>query len=139
MVDFAEVNYLLVVIAGLAIMILGAIWYSPPVFGNIWMKYAGVSKGDIDKVKPKMPLYYLGGFVTALVTAFVLFHFVEFVNAVTVSDALQLAFWLWLGFSATQTLGGVLWEMKKMPWFWINALYNLVALGLASTILTLWR
>src|SRR3989338_6728708 len=104
-----DVNYLMVFVAGVAGMVVGAVWYSPGVFGKVWMHAAGVTMGDMEKCKGKMGWYYLCGFVVQLVTAFVLAHFVEYVNAVTVSDALELAFWIWLGFSATQTIGGVLW------------------------------
>jgi len=66
-------------------------------------------------------------------------QFVEYANAVTIADALQLAFWTWLGFSVTQTIGGVLWEMKKLSWFVVCASYNLVIFGIGAVILTMWR
>jgi hypothetical protein len=38
-----NINYLAVVAATLSTMIVGSIWYTPKVFGNYWMKKAGVT------------------------------------------------------------------------------------------------
>ena len=42
------VNYLAVVVAAVVALVIGFIWYSPPVFGNRWMAYlvAGVHGDD---------------------------------------------------------------------------------------------
>src|SRR3989337_3239270 len=41
-----SVNYLAVVVAAVASMIIGAIWYSPRVFGKMWMRLTGNTMGQ---------------------------------------------------------------------------------------------
>ncbi|HUP21048.1 MAG TPA: DUF1761 domain-containing protein [Gemmatimonadota bacterium] len=41
--DFSQVNWLAVVAAGLADMVVGALWFSPVLFGKAWMRGAGVT------------------------------------------------------------------------------------------------
>ena len=38
------VNYLAVVVAAVVALVIGFIWYSPPVFGNRWMAYLGTTR-----------------------------------------------------------------------------------------------
>ena len=42
-----------VIIAAIASMILGMIWYHPKVFGNLWMKLTGVTNKDREEQKKK--------------------------------------------------------------------------------------
>ncbi len=85
-----------------------------------------------------MTVQYSLGFLSQFVMATVLAHISGFVLVIYVSEALQLAFWLWLGFLATTMLGTVLWEMKSPKFYAINAGYWLVVLMLMSVILTVW-
>lgn len=43
-----EMNFLILLLAGLIPMIIGFIWYNPKVFGNTWMKAADMTE---DKMK----------------------------------------------------------------------------------------
>lgn len=47
MVNLAEVNYLAVLIATVATMALGFLWYSPVLLGNAWVKQRGMKMEDI--------------------------------------------------------------------------------------------
>lgn len=71
--------------------------------------------------------------------AYVLAHFLRYLGAGGGRAAVEAAFWLWLGFIATVTLGGVLWEGK--PWkLWIfNNGYQLISLAVMAVILVKWR
>lgn len=134
-----EVNYLAVLVAGISAMVLGSIWYSPMLFGAVWMKESGVSKQQIDAAKKKgMALSYILNFIAALVTAYVLAHFLYYTNAATVTAGLQTAFWIWLGFIVTVLLGSVLWESKSCKYFLINVVYHLASLLAMSAILVAW-
>ena len=132
------INYLAVFIAAVATMVLGSIWYSPMLFGKIFMKECKMSEKDKKNGMKGMTSNYIIMFGTALVTAYILAHFVDYVEATSLSAALMLAFWIWLGFYATSELGSVLWEQKSMKYYAMNVGYHLVNLGIIATILTLW-
>lgn len=132
MIGFEGINLLAVLIAGLVSFVLGGIWYSPLLFGNTWMKLAGVKKEKKDQF---MWLRYLVYFIGLLVMSFVLAHFLIFTSAMSYVDGLVTVFWLWLGFIAPISIGCVLWEKKSINLFVLNNAYNLISLGLMSIIL----
>jgi hypothetical protein len=132
MIGFESINYLAILVAGLSAFVLGSLWYSPLLFGDLWTKLAEIKKAKKDKYMWLRFLIYLIG---QLVMAFVLAHILIFAAAVTYVEGLITAFWLWLGFIAPITIGGVLWEKKSISLFALNNAYNLIALGLMATIL----
>ena len=48
-----EVNYLAVLVAAIVNMVVGALWYSPLLFGKAWMKLTGFNKKQLKKAKEK--------------------------------------------------------------------------------------
>lgn len=136
--DFSLINWWAVLVAALAYMGLGSLWYGP-LFGKQWMAYVGISEESMKKM-PLTPLQaIIGGFVTACVMATVLSFASLFFAATTLMHALLLAVWVWLGFVATTQAGSFLWEGKPFGLFVINASNSLVALVIMSLILVLWR
>lgn len=133
-----DLNLWAVLVSGLAAYVLGALWYSPLLFGKAWVHLMGWSHEQMEHHKKGAAKGYLVGLVTALLTAFVLAHVVYYTNADSWQTGLESGFWMWLGFVATVQLGGVLWEGKKFPLFLINTGYNLVSLLIMGVILAVW-
>ena len=133
-----SINYLAVVGAFIASMIIGSLWYSPLLLGKPWMK---LMKWDEKKMKDKPEgagMSMVGMALLSLLMAYILAHFVDYVAARSFLDAIILSIWLWLGFIVPTLASQSLFE--KRPWglFWISAAYYLVSLIVMSTILTLW-
>lgn len=135
------VNYLAVLLAAIASMPLGFLWYGP-LFGKPWMKMMGITPEKAKEMKKKnMTKEYVMMFVGSLLMAFVLSHALIFAKAYLhetgISAGLQTGFWNWIGFVAPVTIGAVLWENK--PWkLWIlNTGYFLVLLLIQGIILSL--
>ena len=42
-----NINFLALLLAALSTLVVGFIWYNPKVFGNIWMKEAGLKQEDM--------------------------------------------------------------------------------------------
>jgi hypothetical protein len=126
------VNYIAVLAAAVASMVLGFLWYGP-LFGKMWMKLMGVKEmGD----KSQMPKNYAIVFVGSLVTAYVVSVFLVLTNMTTLTGALTLAFWAWLGFQAPLLVGSVLWEGKSWNLYCLNAVYWLVNLLVIASVLS---
>jgi hypothetical protein len=133
------VNYWTVLIGGVVSMVLGALWYSPVLFGNQWMKLMGFSEKDLEKAKKKgMGKTYFANFVAALVTAWVLAWFIGIAGASTLGEGVIVGFWVWLGFNAAVLLGGVLWEGRPFNLYLINVSYWLLNFILVGGILGAW-
>ena len=133
-----SINFLAVVAAAIANMVIGAIWYSPAVFGKMWMKSAGISQKDVEAQKKAMQKVYGFAFVGALIMAYVFAIIINLTAATTVVEALQIGFLAWLGFVATVSLSSVLFEGRKQELYLLNNGYNLISLLVMSLILVLW-
>ena len=134
----ATINYWAVLVSAVASMVLGSLWYGP-LFGKMWMGLMGITRKQMQEGKKKsMTGTWIAAFVSTLVMAYVLSHFVDYLGAVDLNGALQLAFWMWLGFVATVQLGSVLWEGRPVKLYILNSVYYLVNLSVISVILTLW-
>lgn len=130
-----EVNYLTILVAAAASMVLGSLWYGP-LFGKQWMALMGFTKEMLEKEKPNMGKLYGAQAVASLVMAYVLFHFTA--PAENLSMALEWTGWIWLGFVATITLGNVLWGGRpKALWVLENA-YYLLSLLIMTAIMYSW-
>ena len=131
------INIMAVIAAAMAGHLLGAVWFSQKAFGKAWMEGSGQHPKPQD-AHPKMGKLLAMSFLGTLVTSYILAHFVDYVAATDASGALSLAFWTWLGFFATSTLGSVLWDCKKSSWWLVMNGYYFVQLSIMSLILALW-
>lgn len=132
-----DINYAAVIVAALASFVLGWLWYSPALFGKSWMRLSDITPTTEQK-KKGMTQGMLFGLIAALVMSYVLAHFVDFARATTAAGGAQAGFWSWLGFVATVTLGGVLWEGKKWGLWALNNAYQLLSLLIMGIILAVW-
>ena len=139
MLQQVSINYLAVLVAAIASMVIGFIWYGP-LFGKMWMRMMGFDKKKMDEAKKKgMGKTYALAFLTSLIMSYVLAHFVSYLQAMTIADGAILGFWLWIGFFATTQLGMVMWEGKPVKLYILNTLHYLVTLIVMASILAVWR
>jgi len=158
-----EFNYLAILVAAVAPIILGFIWYNPKIFGNAWMREAEMTP---DKMKNgNMPVIFILTLVFSFILAF-------FLNQLTIHQmgAIQLvggdpalakpsfeAFMADYG-TAYRTfkhgaLHGVLagvfiafpiiaingmFERKRWKYIFINSGYWIVSLAIMSAIICGW-
>jgi hypothetical protein len=123
-----------VVLAAVAAMVIGSVWYARPVFGNAWIKLV---KLDEKKMKAGAGKSMFGAAVMSLLTAYVLAHVTYlsqyFYGVSFQSAAISTAFWLWLGISFTMVVTHGLFEQRPGKLIALNAgsqLASLLAMGL---------
>lgn len=131
------INYLALIVAGAANMAIGMLWYGP-LFGKKWMALSGFTEESMKQMPLKPWQAMVGGVFISLITAYFLLLFVVGWTA-SITGALVLAFWVWLGFVVTTQAQGFLWEGKPLSLFIINTTYSLVAYGVMASILFLWQ
>ena len=120
---FSDINLVAVVLAAVANMVLGAVWYSPPVFGKAWMDLAGVTTQKIKDAEPHVWKYYFLGFVNSVIMALVLAYLLV-LTAASLTTGFFIAFLVWIGFVATISMNAVMWGGRaKKLWFLDNAYY----------------
>ena len=130
-----EVNYLAVIAAAVATFALGALWYSPALFGKAWQREAGVTE---EKMKTSnMALIFGLTFVLSLIAAGVF--------ALFLGPRPPMALGLGAGFSAglcwvAASLGiDYLFERKSLKLWLINGGYHTLQFTIIGLILALWH
>lgn len=136
--DDITLNFAAILVAAIVNMVIGALWYSPLLFGNIWVKAMKFNKAEL-KADKYMGVRYAVAFLMGLLMVFVLAHYVDANEATTPSMGAQAAFWPWLGFMVPVLAGDILWNSKPFSVFVINASHYLVALLTAGVILAVWQ
>ena len=137
MIAQVNVNFWAVLVAAIASMVVGFIWYGP-LFGKSWMKLMNIDMNKTKDKKKGMGKMYFITFIASLITGYVLAHIISYTQSTTVSDAALAAFWNWLGFMLPLLIGSILWEGKPAKLFFINAVYWLVNLLVMASILVAW-
>ncbi len=130
-IDLSEINYLAVVVAGLAHMLVGLVWYSKRLFGEAWMS---LTHATLEPAVRWMPFAAAGH----LAIAFVLALLIRFAGGPTLTAGIVLGLLAWIGFVVTLELGELVWEKIPFRLFLIRAGEHLVALSAAGAILGAW-
>ena len=130
----SSVNLLAVVVAAIASMVIGMLWYGP-IFGKQWIAHMGIKTKDMASMKKGAGKKSAQGFISTLVMSYVLAHFIAFTQAATIAEGAVIGFWLWLGFVATVTAGSVIWERRSKDLYFLNNAYQLVSLAVMGAIL----
>ena len=65
-------NLVAPIVAALAAMVIGSVWYSPLLFMKVWMKEAGLDRQDEACSKEGAAKAMAGQLVTSLIMAYVL-------------------------------------------------------------------
>ncbi len=133
------VNYIAVVVAGVAIFMIGGVWYSA-LFRKQWIAAQGWTEADMKAAATgNMAGMYVSQFVTSMVAAWVLAVIMNhFVDLTPLRGAL-VGVLCWLGFTATVVYSNVVWNMKPKRLWVIDAGYYLIAYAVAGVILAVWR
>jgi hypothetical protein len=128
------IHYLAVVVAAVAAFVASSVWYI--VFGK---ELAKVSSAFAEAIQKPQPWKMLVVMVQSLVLALVLAYFLGRIGNVDWMGAVRVGVLLWIGLSAMQWVGSILWE--KVPWKMaaIHAGDWLVKLVLIAVIVGVWR
>ncbi len=133
---FSDINLFAVLLAAVAYMGIGAAWYSPILFGNLWMQERGIKPGEISAEAAKKAM--LSMIVVALVMATGLALILNKLNITTVDGALESGLLLWAALTAPPLATAVLYENQSIKVYVISVAYHLVATLTMAIILAAW-
>jgi hypothetical protein len=133
-----HINWLAVVVALVASMVLAKTWFTPKTFGNPWRKYTGVTPADSKKAgKKPIILTLFANIVTVVALAAAITICSVFFQNSSVWLALVVGFIAWLAFSATTLATHNAFEQKPQNLTLINNGYQL-ALFLIISLIVGW-
>ena len=129
------INHLAVVVAALSDFVVGALWYSPLLFGKPWMKANGFTPEDLKKGNPAVT--YTVVLVLSLVISYILALFLGTPD----TDATRgLTVGVYAGVLAVCAMTVIaLFEKRSLGYILVNSGYILVGFAVKGLILGAWR
>jgi hypothetical protein len=135
------INLWSVLVAAIASMVVGFLWYSPLLFARPWMVLMGYDPEDKAKLKEMQKgaaKMYALAFVASLVSAAVLAKIIAITTVNSAFYGMKIGFAVWLGFVTTVQLTQVLFAKQPAKLYLINTGYQLVCYLAMGAILTVW-
>lgn len=133
------INFWPVLVASIVSFGIGAIWYSPFLFGNKWKALVNIDEESEEQNRENGSLrYYVIHFIATIVTFSVFAFFVSAFSANTWVDGAFLGLLAWIGFTATEAVGTLIWEKKPFKLVLINTSATLISLLVGGAIIGGW-
>ena len=128
------VNLVAVVVATIAVMVFGFVFFLPQVFGARWLALIG-RPGEQMRPGPE----FVVSIVAAFVNAWTLAVLARSIDASTISDGLVLGALVGVGFFGAAFAANTV--ISKRPWslFAIDAAHGLIGQMIMAAIVAAWR
>jgi hypothetical protein len=133
--ELAEINFLAVFAASMTSFLIGGLWYSPLMFGNIWMEENNFSRDDIKKrnIGKIFSLSFLITLLIGLLLAIFLGPEADFGMGI-IKGGLVGSCW------AASSIGIIyLFESRSLKLFLINGGYIITAFAVMGGIIGIWK
>ncbi|MSP20566.1 MAG: DUF1761 domain-containing protein [Alphaproteobacteria bacterium] len=132
-----DVNYVAVLVAAIAAMIIGAVYYLPAVAGKAWMNAIGKTEAEVRAAMT--PRVLIAGFVLAILEMSVLAAIEGWAGAVGVADGVMVALIVWLGLTLPAASMNVLFEGRPTALHWVYGVNSLIIFAVAGAVIGWWR
>lgn len=138
--SLSDLNWLAVIVAALAYFAVGAVWYAPPVFGNMWMAAGGMTREQTEEGPG--PAIFAVPLVGSVLSSIALGMLAAVTGTDTLSEGIVLGFVVAIGFAFSIALVTATFESSKpkpMLWGAVNAGYHIVGIVIAGAIIGAWQ
>ncbi len=133
--DLSSLNYLAIIVAAVSSFVIGALWYSPVLFGKVWQREAKLSDEDLQN--SNMAKTFGLSFILSLIISFNLAAFIGPTG--TLSFGLFAGAAAGVGWVATALGILYLFEQKSFKLWLINGGYHAVTFTVMGAILGAWQ
>ena len=135
-----ELNWLAVIAGGVLYFVLGALWYSPALFGRRWQRAIG---WDPERTPPQMnAATYIVPAIAYTVIAIAIGLLARATGSDDVGTGVVLGLVVGIGISVMHTLGDAVFDPNKPePWTWfaITAGYHAIGQLIVAVLVSAWR
>ncbi|HYD35733.1 MAG TPA: DUF1761 domain-containing protein [Vitreimonas sp.] len=137
---FETYSLVMAFVAALASFTVGMVWYSPVLFGNMWMKLMKVTAKDMAKAKARGMAGIMGSsFAATLLQALILVWFSQTFLMGGVRPTAMFAFLAWLGFIVPTQITQVIYENKSWSLFFLSTGYQVAQLLAMAVVIGMMR
>ena len=134
-----SINYLAVLAALVASMVIGFVYYHPAVLGRVWMRLVGHSDESAQGGSPLVyPVVIVSSFLTAWALAGATFLAHEFYGGSFLVSALVTGWILWLTFTAARMLVHDLFDTRSLKITALSALNEFLTITAMAVIIGVW-
>ncbi|MDZ7720474.1 MAG: DUF1761 domain-containing protein [Balneolaceae bacterium] len=130
-----SLNWITVIVATVVYFALGALWYSPVFFGNIWMKLRNL---DPETMEQPNPIIYLYSFILQFIGVVSLALFITALGVVGAANGALIGFGAGAGFVFSLAGATGIFTEVPMKLHFLDNGYHVVGLVLAGLILGWW-
>ena len=134
-----SVRILPVLLSAIAVFVLGALWYSPFLFGRAWVRAHGYTEEKISQMRASAGRAYAVSFVCYVVMAVAMSILIGRMDVRMTVGGVKLGAVLGIGFAATLSLTANMFSEKRLSAWLIDAGYQIAYLILMGVILVAWR
>lgn len=134
-----QINYLAILVGAAATALVGLIWYSPTVFGRIWIRAFGYTEERINLLRQTAVRAYTVWVLCYLAMALVFDLILAYARVTTAAQGMWLGLLLWLGFNFTVNLAGSMFSEKTVTAFLVDAGFQLIFMLIMGGVLGAWR
>jgi hypothetical protein len=129
-----DLNWIAIIVAAIIPMVLGALWYSPLLFAEPWMRAVGRTREELGGAQLGYALSAIG----ALLSSYVLARIVKWAEVDDLWNGALVGVFVWAGFVATVLAVTTFFGGRPRALWLINSGYQLVALVLMGALLGAW-
>jgi hypothetical protein len=134
-----SIRWLPVLAAAAAAFALGAVWYSPLLFGRAWLKLHAYTDEKIAAMRATAPRAYAVTFFCYVVVGAATSILLQRVGVVSVLTGIKLGALLGIGIAAPLGLTANLYSDTPLSVWGIDAGHQIALLTLMGAILAAWR
>jgi hypothetical protein len=134
-----SIRILPILVAAIAAFVLGALWYSPVLFGRAWVRAHGYTEEKIAQMRASAGRAYAVSFACYLVMAAAMSILIGRMDVTMLRGGVKLGAILGIGFAAPLGLTANVFSEKRLSAWVIDAGYQLVYLIGMGMILVAWR
>lgn len=134
-----QTSLLAIVVAAFSTFALGALWYSPLLFGKLWVRAHGYTPEKLVEMRAGAARAYGVSLLCYALMAVCLAVLIDRLEIVDATAAGKLGALCWAGFAATIGLTAQMFSDKRFATYLIDAGFQLVYMVGMSVLLTLWR
>ncbi len=132
-----EMNWLAILVGGLAYFMLGALWYSF-LFKEKWIAYTAIKMDDAT-AKKGVGLIMIGSLLLMLLNSFALCVLANKMGVWGWMSGVKLGLFTGICFACVSIGINMLYEKKPIGLFLINGGYQLLGNIVAAVIVVVWR
>jgi hypothetical protein len=132
MLIIPNINYVAVIAAAVVAVIIGFIYYSPPLFGKIMMRESHMGPKEMQK---RMGMLFVGAIISAFFASFVLEFIVKGLGVTTITEGVIVGLLVWIGFYVSMELVSMASGRNSTRLFFVNILHHLIVLLVMVAIL----